>query len=122
MSTLSPKNQVIRGTTFGQATSKFLAVFHLFKGKLRAAATRSKFHDAVDLRALESKHGEEIKLQSRDLDLSYVGLAIKRYPELGYLFQRLEVDVIRAKELSKDIDLAKLPPPALGGVQRGLLA
>ncbi|EGX95925.1 hypothetical protein CCM_00579 [Cordyceps militaris CM01] len=122
MSALSLKRQVIHGAVLGQGTSNFLSAFQLFKGKLRAAATRNKFHDAADLRALESKYREEIKSQSQGLSLSYVGLAMKRYPELVYLFERLGVDVQRAKELAEDIDLAKLPPPEPGDVQRGLLA
>ncbi|OAR00236.1 hypothetical protein LLEC1_06453 [Akanthomyces lecanii] len=90
-------------------------------GKLRAAATRAKYHDAADLRLLGDKYGDEIKSLSQGLGLNYVGLAIKRYPELERLFERLGVDVLQAKEVTKNMDLGSLPRPAPGDVQRGLL-
>ncbi|PMB68309.1 hypothetical protein BM221_006486 [Beauveria bassiana] len=112
----------IRGAALGDGTSDFLPTFYLFKGKLRAAATRAKYHDTADLRLLEGTYGDEIKSLCKGLNLNYVGLAIKRYPELERLFERLGVDVPKAKEVTKDADLGNLPPPAPGDVQRGLLA
>lgn len=88
------KNMAIRGATLGQGTSYFLSTFYLFKGKLRVAATRAKYHDVADLRLLEGKYREEIKSLSRGLSLNYVGLTIKRYPELERLFERLGLDVL----------------------------
>ncbi|KAJ2973889.1 hypothetical protein NQ176_g6348 [Zarea fungicola] len=76
----------------------------------------------ADLRLLEDKYREEIKSLSQGLSLTYVGLAIKRYPELERLFERLGVDVLQAKEVTKNVDLGNLPRPAPGDVQRGLLA
>ncbi|KID88399.1 hypothetical protein MAJ_11062, partial [Metarhizium majus ARSEF 297] len=46
-----PCNTVsIKGISLGQGMACFLGPFYLFKGKLRAAATRAKFHDSADLR------------------------------------------------------------------------
>jgi hypothetical protein len=120
MAGLPCKTVTIQGLSLGEGTSRFLDPFYLFKGKLRAAATRAKFHDSADLRMLASKYEDTIKPRVGQLKLEYVGLALKRYIELGILFEQLGVDVEAAKEAVKDID--ELPPPALGDVQRGLLA
>ncbi|EQK99582.1 hypothetical protein G6O67_005588 [Ophiocordyceps sinensis] len=112
---------VIEGLALGQDISYFLDPFHLFKGKLRAAATRAKFHDSADLRMLAGKYEPVIKSRAGELDLGYVGLAIKRYVELERLFDRLGVDIQRAKGMMKDCDLSKLPAPTVGDVQRGIL-
>jgi hypothetical protein len=111
----------INGQRLGSGLASFLDPFHLFKGKLRAAATRSKFHDSFDLRWLADKFEEPIKAQKDELNLQYIGLAIKRYPELGLLFGRLGIDLAEAKNASHDMDPNRLPAPAPGDVQRGLL-
>lgn len=116
------KSIAIHGAALGQGTSCLLSTFYLFKGKLRAAATRAKYHDTADLRLLEDKYGEEIKSLSGGLNLNYVGLAMKRYPELERLFERLGVDVLQARQVTKHADLGNLPRPSPGDVQRGLLA
>ncbi|RYP78939.1 hypothetical protein DL769_003104 [Monosporascus sp. CRB-8-3] len=112
----------IRGLSLGQGTSSFLDPFYLFKGKLRAAATRAKFHDSADLRMLASRYASVIRSRANELNPESVGLAIKRYPELERLFEQLRVDVERAKRAAKHLDLNRLPPPTHGDVQRGLLA
>jgi hypothetical protein len=114
------KTVTIQGLTLGEGTSRFLDPFYLFKGKLRAAATRAKFHDSADLRMLAGKYGALIKPRVGELSLEYLGLAVKRYIELGILFEQLGIDVEAAKEAVKNVD--QLPPPAPGDVQRGLLA
>ncbi|RSL84853.1 hypothetical protein CDV31_016650 [Fusarium ambrosium] len=111
----------IEGPSLGQGSSSFLDPFYLFKGKLRAAATRGKFHDSADLRMLGGKYKSAIESRSQELNVQYVGLALKRYPELERLFQQLGIDVEQAKFATKDLDLSSLPPPTAGDVQRGLL-
>lgn len=54
--------------------------------------------------------------------MDYVGLAIKRNAVLELLFKRLGVDTEAAKAAVANVDPAKLPPPAPGDVQNGLLA
>ncbi|KAK4041146.1 ser thr protein phosphatase superfamily [Parachaetomium inaequale] len=116
-----PCNTVaIQGLTLGQGTSRFLDPFYIFKGKLRAAATPSKFTDSADLRMLVSRHEAIIRPRVGELSIEYLGHAVKRYIELGILFERLGIDVEAAKEAVKDVD--QLPPPAPGDVQQGLLA
>ncbi|KAM4054324.1 ser/Thr protein phosphatase [Hirsutella rhossiliensis] len=112
---------VIEGLSLGRDLSYFLDPFYLFKGKLRAAATRAKFHDPADLRMLAGKYENVIKPRAHELDHGYAGLALKRYVELERLFDRLGVDVQRAKDVVKNCDLDKLPAPTLGDVQRGIL-
>ncbi|KAK3945144.1 hypothetical protein QBC46DRAFT_336993 [Diplogelasinospora grovesii] len=71
---------------------------------------------------LASKYPDLIKARSRELNLEYVGLAVKRYLELERLFEQLGVNVGAAKAAAAVLDPNKLPPPAPGDVQRGLLA
>lgn len=116
-----PCNTVaLQGLSLGQGSSRFLNPFYIFKGKLRAAATRAKFHDSADLRMLAGKYENIIKPRVGQLNLVYVGLALKRYVELGILFEKLGIDVKAAKEAVKNI--GQLPPPGPGDVQKGLLA
>lgn len=112
----------VAGLSQGQGVSSFLDPFYLFRGKLLAAATRSKFHDSADLRMLGGAYEQQIKERARELNPEYVGLSIKRYPELERLLVKLGVDVNSAKEVTKDMDIAKLPPPQPGDVQKGLLS
>ncbi|KAK6222222.1 hypothetical protein QIS74_04477 [Colletotrichum tabaci] len=58
----------IQGISFGPGTSSFLDPFYLFKGKLRAAATRAKFHDSADLRMLASRHAQVIRPRADELN------------------------------------------------------
>lgn len=117
-----PCNTVsIKGLSLGQGMACFLEPFYLFKGKLRAAATRAKFHDSADLRMLVGKYYTALKPRAHELDLGYVGLSLKRYPELQRLFEQIGVDTEKAKLVANDLDLDKLPAPAPGDVQRGLL-
>ncbi|KAH8883277.1 hypothetical protein GQ53DRAFT_732457 [Thozetella sp. PMI_491] len=111
----------IKGLVLGEGTSLFLDPFYLFKGKLRAAATRAKFHDSADLRTLAGAYEAIIKHRAQELNLEYVGLAIKRYLILERLFEKLGVDVKAAKLAAKNLDPNKLPAPAIGDVQKGLL-
>jgi hypothetical protein len=112
----------INGQVTGKGTSSFLDPFHIFKGKLRAAALRAKFHDAADLRWLETRCSQDIRARRQELNLKYVGLAMKRYPELALLFTRIGIDVNKAKNAAINLDPNKLPLPAHGDVQEGLLA
>ncbi|CAJ2507505.1 Uu.00g086910.m01.CDS01 [Anthostomella pinea] len=111
----------INGQSQGPGTSAFLDPFYLFKGKLRAAATRAKFHDSADLRMLAGKFESLIQPRAHELDLEYVCLAIKRYVELERLFEKIGIDVKKAKVAVSNLDPHKLPPPAAVDVQRGLL-
>ncbi|KAL2817971.1 hypothetical protein BDW59DRAFT_175294 [Aspergillus cavernicola] len=89
--------------------------------KLRAAATRSKFHDSADLRWLADRHSATIQARQGELNPQYIGLALKKYPELAHLFAGLGVNIIGAKHSVRDLSPSRLPAPAPGDVQRGLL-
>ncbi|GAB0139215.1 hypothetical protein EsDP_00007428, partial [Epichloe bromicola] len=117
-----PCNTVsIKGSCLGEGMACFLDPFYLFKGKLRATATRAKFHDSADLRMLVGKYEGVLKSHAHELHLEYVGLSLKRYPELERLFEQLGVDIEQAKRAANGLDLNRLPAPAPGDVQRGLL-
>ena len=113
--------RTVNGQKLGSGLASFLDPFYLFKGKLRAAATRSKFHDSADIRWLEDRYASIIQARKTELSLEYIGLAIKRYPELERLFGRIQVDLTKAKDAAAHLDPSKLPAPAFGDVQRGLL-
>ncbi|KAF3065682.1 hypothetical protein CFAM422_009597 [Trichoderma lentiforme] len=95
MDDVASNSSIIIGRNLGEGTSMFLEPFLLFKGKLRAAATRAKFHDSADLRMLGGKFENIIKSRANKVSLEYV---VQSY------------------------DLEDIPPPAVGDVQRGLLA
>ncbi|KAI9848712.1 MAG: hypothetical protein M1837_006799 [Sclerophora amabilis] len=112
----------ITGQSQGTGSTALLDPVHLFKGKLRAAATRAKFHDSADLRWLEGHSRAQLQQKRGDFDLLYVGLALKRYPEVESCFTRIGLDIKAAKARSAAHDLNNLPPPQPGDVQSGLLA
>ncbi|TVY83017.1 hypothetical protein LSUE1_G002429 [Lachnellula suecica] len=111
----------VSGEVMGNGTSLVLDPFHLFKGKLRAAATRDKFHDSADLRWLESRFSQQIRARSAELKPVYAGLAMKRYPELEILLAPVGINVNAAKHAARNLDPNHLPSPAPGDVQEGLL-
>jgi len=95
--------------------------FYIFKGKLRAAATRQKYHDAADLRWLEGKYGNILRQHRDEINIGYIGLALKRSPELESCFKRIGVDVEGTRKRVAGVDLSKLPAPAKGDVLKGIL-
>ncbi|KYG41990.1 hypothetical protein M433DRAFT_74721 [Acidomyces richmondensis BFW] len=100
---------------------QFLDLFSIFKGKLKAAERRSKYHDSADLRWLATNHSAHITPFVNRLNLLQVGLVIQRYPELESTFASLGIDVQAAKEAAKPYDVKQSPPLARGDVQLGLL-
>ncbi|OJD20447.1 hypothetical protein ACJ73_08221 [Blastomyces percursus] len=97
MANVVPSETQVTGETQGTGATMLLDPVYLFKGKLRAAATRQ-------------------------LSLLYVGLALKRYPELQYCFTRIGIDIQAANARAAAHDINDLPPPQPGDVQKGLLA
>lgn len=111
----------LKGHHLGDGRSTFVDPFPLFKGKLCAAATRNKFHDSADLRILLTRYEENIKPKIGELNLKYVGLAIKRYSMLENMFKNLGVDVKRAKQLAGNLNSEESYPRGAGQVQYALL-
>lgn len=111
----------IKGSNGVVGTCSYFEPFVIFKGKLRAAAMRNKFHDTADLRKLGESFEDEIKARAHELRLDYVGIAMKRNSALELLFKRLGVDTARAKAAAANIDPNKLPDAGVGDVQEGLL-
>lgn len=71
----------------------------LFKGKLHAAALRPYFcwYDAVDIRFLEGDYPLLMQENRKNFNLRHVGRAIKRHPELGFIFDKIGCDVKEAR-------------------------
>jgi hypothetical protein len=111
----------VRGEKLGEKSASLLDVVYLFKGKLRAAATRSKHSDSADVIFLESTFLYELRNSRDQFSLYYTGLALKRYPHLLYAFQRIGIDVKAAEKEVESISLDALPPPQEGDIQKGLL-
>ncbi|EFE44409.1 hypothetical protein TRV_00825 [Trichophyton verrucosum HKI 0517] len=122
MSNVVPNVTQIAGETQGSGATSFLDPVYLFKGKLRAAATRSKFHDSADLRWLETYALSILQANKSQFSSLYVGLALKRYPELHHCFERIGLNIDAATNAAAAYDLHHLPPPQPGDVQNGLLA
>ncbi|KAL2368937.1 hypothetical protein BDBG_06427 [Blastomyces gilchristii SLH14081] len=122
MADVVPRAAQVTGETQGTGATMLLDPVYLFKGKLRAAATRGKFHDASDLRWLESNYLSRLQQNRGQLSLLYVGLALKRYPELQHCFTRIGVNIQAAIARAAAHDINHLPPPQPGDVQKGLLA
>ncbi|OAT14496.1 hypothetical protein BDBG_09509 [Blastomyces gilchristii SLH14081] len=92
MADVVPRAAQVTGETQGTGATMLLDPVYLFKGKLRAAATRGKFHDASDLRWLENNYLSRLQENRGQLSLLYVGLALKRYPELQHCFTRIGIN------------------------------
>ncbi|KKZ61108.1 hypothetical protein EMCG_04306 [[Emmonsia] crescens] len=122
MAEVSPTITQVAGETQGTGSIAVLDPVYLFKGKLRAAATRGKFHDSADLRWLESTAFARLQQSKGQFSLLYVGLALKRYPELHSTFSRIGLDIGAAQAAAISYDVGHLPPPQPGDVQKGLLA
>lgn len=120
MAAVHPETMTVARRDGTTGTSTFLDPFHIFKGKLGAAATRSKFHDSADLRWLESHCAAQITARKNELSLESVGLAIKRYPELERMFKRLGIDVDTAKSMVSGASLNAVRS-GVGDVQKRLL-
>ncbi|MCJ1475796.1 hypothetical protein MMC13_004460 [Lambiella insularis] len=121
MQNVAPEPKTVSGQ---QSPSGMVSLFnpiYLFKGKLRAAATRGKFHDSADIRWLASRFLDRLKAQRSVFNLSHIGLSMKRYPELEVTFHNLRLDVQKAKETVASVQLSQLPPPQRGDVQSGIL-
>lgn len=117
----APKEVLIRGETQGEGTTFLLDEVYLFKGKLRAAATRHKHSDAADLVWLEGKYSQSLRANVSQLNLVLCGLALRRYSHLHYAFQRIGIDVQAAAEAAKDVAFDSVTATAPGDVQRGIL-
>ena len=112
----------VSGQVKGSGSIAILDPVYIFKGKLRAAATRGKYHDSADLRFLEGRYLNRLREKRNQFNLRYIGLAMKRYPELELVFNRIEVDTRAAQAQVATEDLRRLPAPRHGDVQRGILA
>ncbi|KAL9075495.1 MAG: hypothetical protein Q9161_001567 [Pseudevernia consocians] len=110
----------VTGSKLGKHQIAILYPFTIFKGKLRATATRSKFSDTVDLRWLEGNFPNVFQQNANQLNLEDVGKSIKNYPELELLFRRIGVDIEAAKAKGANTKTASSTPQH-GGVQRGIL-
>ena len=119
MENVEPTYKSVAGEALGNQYAAILDPVYIFKGKLRAAAARAKFHDSADLRWLEQKFGAIFQQRRSEFNLETVGLAMKRYPELESLFVRIGVDITVAKARAATLVLSTLLQK--GDVQNGLL-
>lgn len=122
MSEVVPVTRSVVGQVSGTGFITLLDSVHIFKGKLRARATRNKYHDAADLRYLEGEFRADLRQKSDQFNLEYAGLAMKRSPELERPFFRIGIGLDDAKARVAAVNLDFLAGPQPGDVQRGLLA
>ncbi|KAI1458569.1 hypothetical protein F4805DRAFT_456596 [Annulohypoxylon moriforme] len=113
----------IKGFYHGSGTANFLDPVFVFKGKLHAAATRRRAYDAADMRALVTRFEEDIAYGVDEMNLNDIGIAIKRHPDLAFLFRSLDVDIDKAEQMVKSVNVNDIKQPIdVGAVQSGLLA
>ncbi|SRR6266498_2283397 len=110
------------GQALGKDIITHLNPVHIFKGKFIAVAKRTKFQDLVDLRWLEARNNTLFHKRRTELDLEFVNLVIKRYPELELIFTRIGVDINVVRFRVTSLDLSRLPPTQKGDIQRDLFA
>lgn len=116
-----PVRVSVGGELLGEQPALLLDEVYIFKGKLRAAATRGKHTDSADLTWLESHVGERTKPQASKMNLVYVGLTLRRYPYLELLFRRLGINVDEAKRTTQEMSIDAPVPQRAGDVQSGLM-
>lgn len=117
----APREVKVQGETKGVGATYILDEMYVFKGKLRAAAMRSKHTDSADLVWLEGRFSTSLALHVHEYDIHLCGLALKRYPHLRYSFSRIGIDVEAAEEAAKGVDMRSLVDSnAPYTVQRGL--
>ncbi|KAI9763440.1 MAG: hypothetical protein M1840_000523 [Geoglossum simile] len=121
MQSVVPRELRVRGESTGEGSTYILDEVCIFKGKLRAAAVRSKESDLADLAYLESTFHDKLWMSASQFNQHYVGLAVRRYPKLAEVFQRVGVDVVAAANGVKGVSLDDLWRPQPGDVQRSLL-
>ena len=112
----------ITGHEAGVGSTRILDPVSIFKGKLRAAATRSKHTDAADIVWLEGRFNEALKARNNEFNQVLVGMAAIRYPHLERPFIRLDCKIEDCKALaeSRGFNPNAIQPAAVGDVQRGL--
>lgn len=112
----------IQGRCFGKGPCSFLDPFSIFKGKLCAAAARVYRRDINHLRWLVIHYGPTIRERWGELRPLYIGLALRRHPELEHLFGQLGVNLAGGRFFVTGMGT---PPavsePAIGEIQEGLL-
>jgi hypothetical protein len=115
------KQLQVHGERLGKGLTYILDEVYIFKGKLRAAAIRAKPDDGTDLAYLESVYRNKLHTCAGQFSQYYAGLALKRYPDLMQVFERVGVDVETAAKRVEGLSLEALPPPQHGDVKNGLL-
>ncbi|KAH0534144.1 hypothetical protein GP486_008928, partial [Trichoglossum hirsutum] len=111
----------VRGRQRGEGSTFILGSTHLFKGKLRHAAVRARPDDAADLTFLESRFSNTLRMDANQYSLSYAGLALRRYPHLLPVFQRVGINIEAANNTARGLSLESLPPLQSGDIQRAIL-
>ncbi|KAK4987614.1 hypothetical protein LTR66_007550 [Elasticomyces elasticus] len=88
----------VTGSTLGTKSIQLLDPVSIFKGKLRAAATRDKFSDSVDLAFLEEHYRKQLQARRSEISPMYVAQALERWPILQDTFIRLGMDLDSCKK------------------------
>ena len=78
--------------------------------------------DSFDLQWLENHHCAILQKRGSELNLECIGMVLKRYPELEFIFARIGVNTAAANAMASNVDLTDSMSPGIGDVQRYLLA
>lgn len=122
MSGVQPIIRTVEGRHFGKGPCSLLDPFLIMKGKVCVAASRSKFRDFEDIQWLADRYGATIQDRWREIKPLYIGLAMRRHPELEHLFGQLQVDIRGAKLFVHGVPTpSAVTEPAVGEAHEGLL-
>ncbi|KAI1136819.1 hypothetical protein F5Y05DRAFT_415070 [Hypoxylon sp. FL0543] len=80
-----------------QGQVNFLDPIHLLKGRIRDAAMGFKYEHGTDIYFLATEYDMYIRPRAWQLNLYFLGLALKNHPHLEPLFADLEMDMAEAK-------------------------
>ncbi|OAL40375.1 hypothetical protein AYO20_00111 [Fonsecaea nubica] len=106
MQTIAIREVPVRGYSM-----RVLEIVYIFKGKVNAAANRSKVSDCSDIEYLHAHFESNLREHVHELSVQDVGKAIKRYPSLSKVFSNLGIDVKEAVEQAGSLEITSMHPP-----------
>ena len=74
MQNVATEQKTVSGQQSASGMVSLFSPVYIFKGKLRATATRGNFHDSADIRWLASRFPDRLKAQRSVFNLSHIGL------------------------------------------------
>ncbi|KAH0834437.1 hypothetical protein AYO21_09418 [Fonsecaea monophora] len=106
MQSIATRTVPVRGYSM-----RVLEIVYIFKGKVNAAANRSKVSDSNDIEYVHAHFESTLREHVHQINIQDVGKAIKRYPSLSKVFSNLGIDVKEAVEQAGSLEITSMHPP-----------